>query len=64
VGVLAEVAFEATTGEQSGIVAVFGDEHERAGLAIGRASGVNEDAYRNGVACGALTVEQGKKRAK
>ena len=61
--ILPQVAFQATAGEQSGGVAISGDEHERAGLAIGGTGCVDEQAHRQGVACAALTVEQGKKRA-
>jgi hypothetical protein len=62
VGVLPQVAFEASTGEQAGIIAITGDEHERTGFAVRRAGRVHEDAYREGITCGALTVEQRKKR--
>jgi hypothetical protein len=62
VGVLPQVALEATAGKQAGVIAVTGDEHERAGLAVSRARRVHEDAHRDGIACGAFAVEQRKKR--
>ena len=60
---LTQVALEATPGQQSGIVAVGCNEDERAGFPIGRAGRVYEHAHRNGVAGGALAIEQRKKRA-
>jgi len=62
VGVLSQVAFEATAGKQAGVLAVRGDEHERAGFTVRRSCGVHEHAHRNGIACGALTVEKRKER--
>jgi hypothetical protein len=61
--VLAQVTFEATAGEQPGVVAVRGDEHERPGLAVGRARGVNEHTHGDGVASSAFSIKQRKKRA-
>ena len=58
---LAQVALEAPSGKQTCIVAVCGDEHECAGFAIGRARGMHENAYREWIARGALTFEQGQK---
>ncbi len=59
---LAQIALEAASGKQSGVVAISGNEHERAGLAVGRARGVYQDAHGDSVACGALAIEQRKKR--
>ena len=49
-------------GTETGVIAVSGDEHERAGLAVGRACGMNEYAHGDGIACGAFSIEQRKKR--
>jgi len=60
--VFSQVAFEAAPGEETGIIAVRGDEHERARLAVRRAGCVNEHAHRQGIASRALAIEQRKER--
>jgi hypothetical protein len=60
--VLSQIAFEATAREEPRIVAIGGDEHQRARLAVRRAGRVYEDTDREGIARGALTFEQRKER--
>ena len=60
-GMLAQVALEAAARKQPCIVAVCRDEHERAGFAISRARGMQENAHHEWIAHGAFTFEQGKK---
>jgi hypothetical protein len=55
--VLAQIAFQATTRKQSGRIAVGGDEHQRAGLAIGRAGSVHERSQGNCPACSTLAFK-------
>src|SRR5580658_6330042 len=57
---LGEIALEAATGEQSRVAAVGGDQYQGAGLAVGRALGVHQDAERQRVGCGPLALEQGQ----
>ena len=61
--VLPQVALEAASRKQPRVLAACGNEHQRAGLAVSRPLCVHEHAHRDGVACGAFAVEQGKERA-
>ncbi len=58
--VLAQIGLETAAGEQPGVFAVGGDQHEGPRLAIGRAGGMHEHADRQRPAGGALTPEQGQ----
>ena len=57
-GMLAQITLEAAPREESGVLPVRRDQHERAGLAVGRARGVHQQAERERTAGGALAREK------
>ena len=61
-GMFAQIALEAAPREQSGVLPVRRDQHERAGLAVGRARGVHQQAQRQCTAGGALALEKRQQR--
>ncbi len=63
-GVFTQIALEAPAREQSRVLAVVGDQHEGARLAIRRAGDLHQHAQRQRVAAGAFTLEQRQQRPK
>src|SRR6185437_5697190 len=59
-GALAEVTFQASAGDEAGVLAVGRDQQHRPGLAIGRADRMHEDAERHGAASSPLALEKGE----
>jgi hypothetical protein len=57
---LAQVAFEAAAGKQAGVLAALCDEHERTGLAVGRALRFEDNPEYERATSDALTLEQGE----
>jgi hypothetical protein len=62
--VLTQITLEATSGQQTGVIAIRGNQHEGAGFSIGRARRMYKHAYSDGVTCGAFSIKERKKRAK
>ena len=62
-GVFAQVSLQAAPGDEPGVVAVRGDRDQGAGLAVGRALGVHEDAERERAPATTLAFKQGQERS-
>src|SRR6185437_5924716 len=58
----AQIPFQATAGQEPGVLAAAGDDHERARLAVGRAVGAHQHAEHERAAGGALALEERQQR--